>query len=73
MLHGEFAGARCNKRSPRWRQAGRIPPSAWKNNSDQNGKEWRVAEKNYLPNTEDFDKEIIWEAGEKHLANDVDV
>jgi len=32
-----------------------------------------VAEKNYLPNPQEFDKEIIREAGEKHLANDVDV
>jgi hypothetical protein len=32
-----------------------------------------VAEENYLPNTKEFNKEIIGEAGEKHLANDVDV
>jgi hypothetical protein len=32
-----------------------------------------VAEKNYLPNTEEFDKEVIGEAGEKHLTNDADM
>lgn len=40
---------------------------------DQNGKERWVDQNIYLPNTKDFDEKIIREAGEKHLADDVDV
>jgi hypothetical protein len=64
MLHGPSAEEKCNKRSRTWRQAGRIPPSAW-NTMDQNGKERWVGQNIYLPNTEDFDKKIIREAGRK--------
>jgi hypothetical protein len=40
---------------------------------DQNVKERWVGQKIYLPNTKDADKKIIRKAGEKHLADDVDV
>jgi hypothetical protein len=44
----------------------------WEGKANQNDKKkWRRDTEFYLPDSEEFDKEIIGKTGEKHLANDI--